>query len=81
MKAAKVVEKKAAASKKAKALAEKRLTELEMKLGGTELKLAEVESLNLAQADELADLKAALEACRINGIMKALLIWKTPRSR
>lgn len=32
-------------------LAKKRLTEMEMKLGGTELKLAEVERLNLAQAD------------------------------
>ena len=34
-----------------------------MKLGGTELKLAEAKSLNLAQVDEIADLKAALEAC------------------
>ena len=34
-----------------------------MKLGGTELKLAEAESLNLAQVDEIADLKVALEAC------------------
>lgn len=34
-----------------------------MKLGGTKLKLAEAERLNLAQADEIADLKAALEAC------------------
>ena len=44
-------------------MAEKRRMELEMKLGGTELKLAEVESLNLAQADEISELKAALEAC------------------
>ena len=44
-------------------MAEKRRMELEMKLGGTKLKLAEVESLNLAQADEISDLKAALEAC------------------
>ena len=36
---------------------------MEMKLGGTELKQAKVESLNLAQADEIADLKVALEAC------------------
>lgn len=62
-KAAEVAEKKAIASEKARALAEKRLTELEMKLGGTELKLVKAESLNLAQVDELADLKAALEAC------------------
>ena len=34
-----------------------------MKLGGTELKLAEAKSLNLAQVDEIANLKAALEAC------------------
>lgn len=33
-----------------------------MKLRGTELKLAEAESLNLAQVDEIADLKAALKA-------------------
>ena len=33
-----------------------------MTLGGMELKLAEVESLNLAQADEIADLRVALEA-------------------
>ena len=57
------VEKKAAASKKARVLAEKKSTELEMNLGETELKLAGAESLNLAQVDELADLKAALEAC------------------
>ena len=56
-------EKKAAASKKARMLAEKKSTELEMNLGETELKLAGVENLNLAQADELADLKVALEAC------------------
>ena len=34
-----------------------------MKLGGTELKLAKAESLNLPQADEIADLKAAFKAC------------------
>ena len=34
-----------------------------MKLGETKLKLVKVESLNLAQTDEIADLKAALEAC------------------
>ena len=54
-------EKKAAASEKAKALAEKRLVDLETKVGETELKLAEVESLNTARAEELADLRAALE--------------------
>ena len=44
-------------------MAEKKSIELEIKLGETELKLAEAKSLNLAQADELADLNAALEAC------------------
>ena len=34
-----------------------------MKLGKTELKLAEAVSLNTAQAEELANLKVALEAC------------------
>lgn len=43
-------------------MAEKKLTEMKMKLGGTKLKLAEADSLNLAQADEIADLRAALEA-------------------
>ena len=42
---------------------EKRSSELEAKLGETKLKLAEVASLNTARAEELADLKAALEGC------------------
>lgn len=36
---------------------------MDVKLGGTERKLAEVKILNLAQANEIAELKAALEAC------------------
>ena len=36
---------------------------MEAKLGGIELKLVKAESLNLAQVDEIANLKAALEAC------------------
>ena len=56
-------EKKAAASKKAKVLVEKRLANLEAKVGETELKLAEAENLNSAQAEDLADLRAALEGC------------------
>ena len=36
---------------------------MEMKMGRTKLKLEEAESLNLTQANEIADLKAALEAC------------------
>lgn len=43
-------------------MAEKRLTEMDVKLGGMELKLAKVESLKLAQVDDIADLKAAPEA-------------------
>ena len=56
-------EKKAAAFEKARELSEKRSMELEGKLGETELKLAKAVSLNTAQAEELANLKAALEAC------------------
>lgn len=36
-------------------------SELEVKLGWTELKLVEAKSLNLAQIDEIANLKAILE--------------------
>ena len=62
-KIAATTEKKAAASKKAKVLVEKRLANLEAKVGETELKLAEAENLNSAQAEDLADLRAALEGC------------------
>ena len=41
----------------------KRLVDFEAKLRETELKLAEVESLNTAWAEELADLRAALKGC------------------
>ena len=44
-------------------VAEKKLAEMEAKLGGIELKLAKAESLNLAQVDKIAELKAAFEAC------------------
>ena len=56
-------EKKAAASEKAKVLAQKRFADLKVKMGETELKLAEAESLNSSWAEELADLRAALEGC------------------
>ena len=56
-------EKKAATSKKAKALAEKRLVDLEVKVGETKLKLVEAESLNTARAEKLANLRAALKGC------------------
>ena len=36
---------------------------MDVKLGKTELKLAEAENLNLAQVDEIANLKAALKSC------------------
>ena len=36
---------------------------MDVKLKGTKLKLVEAESLNLAQADEITNLKAAVEAC------------------
>lgn len=36
---------------------------MEVKLKGTKLKLVKAESLKLAQADEISDLKAALESC------------------
>ena len=62
-KAAETVEKKAQAFEKAHILANKRLTKMDVKLGGMELKLAKAESLNFTQANEIVDLKAALEAC------------------
>ena len=57
------MEKKATAFEKARVAAEKRFSELEVKLGEIELKLAEAASMNTARVEELADLKAALEAC------------------
>ena len=63
MKVAENAKKRATASKKAKVLVEKRSVELETKQNEANLKLAEVVSLNVAQAEELPDLRAALEAC------------------
>ena len=63
LKAAESVEKKAAAAEKNRALAEKRCTELLAKQNETNLKLAEAISLNTSNAEELANLRAALEAC------------------
>ena len=63
VKAAETTEKKAAIAKKARASAESKSVELEVQLGGIELKLAEAQSLNTTLAEELANLKAALEAC------------------
>ena len=44
-------------------MAEKRSAELMAKQNEANLKLAEVVSLNTTQAEELANLRAALEAC------------------
>ena len=44
-------------------MAAKRLAELTTKQNETDLKLAEATSLNVALTEELADLRAALEAC------------------
>ena len=62
-KVAEVAKKQAQSAEKAQQLAEKRSAEIEAKLGDTKLKLAQAESLNLAHAEEVADLKVALEAC------------------
>ena len=63
MKAADTAEKKIAAAEKNRALAEKRSAKLLAKQNETDVKLAKAISLNTAQAKELADLRAALEAC------------------
>ena len=63
IKVADSAENKAAATKKARSLAEKRSLELLAKQNETDLKLAEAVSLNTAQVEELADLRAASEAC------------------
>lgn len=60
--ATETIEKRAQFVKKAQLAAENKLIEIEVKLGGTKLKLAKADSLNLAQANEIADLKAALKA-------------------
>ena len=61
-KAIEAVEKKAQSSEKGRLLAKKKIVEVEGQLEGVELKLAEANNLNLAQADQVADLKAAHEA-------------------
>ena len=63
LKAADSAKKKAAATEKNRDLAEKRCAELLAKQNETDVKLAQAISLNTAQAEELADLRAALEAC------------------
>ena len=63
IKVADTAKKKVAVAKKARVLAKKRSTELLAKQNKTDLKLAEAVSLNIAQAEEFADLRAALKAC------------------
>ena len=63
LKAAESAEKKAAAAEKNRALAEKRCAELLVKQNEMDLKLAEAISLNTSNAEELANLRAALAAC------------------
>ena len=63
LKAADSAEKKAAAAEKNRALAEKRCSKLLAKQNETDVKLAEAISLNTSQAEELTDLRTALEAC------------------
>ena len=66
-KATEVAEKKAKAAEKAQLVAEKKLVEVEEELGGIKLKLAQAESLTLAQVDEIADLKAAPDTAKDKG--------------
>jgi len=62
IKAIDATEKKAATAEKARSLAKKRFAELLAKQNEMDVKLAEAVSLNTAQAEELVDLRAALEA-------------------
>ena len=62
-KIADAAEKKAAAAEKSQALVEKRLAELVSKQNETDLKLAKAASLNVTLSEEVANLRAALEAC------------------
>ena len=61
-KAAEDARRRAWEARNARVLAEQSLTEMDTKLGGMELKLVEAESLNLAQVNEVAELKETLEA-------------------
>ena len=61
-KAVEDAEERTRAAKRAQALADQKVVETEVKLRGTKLKLAEAESLNLANVKEIAKLRMALEA-------------------
>lgn len=56
-------ERKVVDTEKAWLAAKKKLTDMVTKLGETKLKLAKADSLKLAQADQIASMKDALEAC------------------
>ena len=53
--AAKDAEERTRAAERAQALVEQKLMETDVKFGGTKLKLAEDESLNFAQANEISE--------------------------
>ena len=61
--ATEATEKKAQSLEKARQVVENGRAEVENRLEGVELKLVEANSLNLALVNQIADLKAALEAC------------------
>ena len=48
-------------------MAEKKLAEVQEKLGGIKLKIAQAENLTLTQADEITNLKATLDAAKERG--------------
>lgn len=73
---AEVVEKKAQTPAKAREVAEKKLSGLEASLGSVELKLPEVESLNLANADKIANLTVAFEAYEDNCYNEGFVVAK-----
>lgn len=62
-KVAEAAEEKAQSAEKARLAAKRKLAEAENKLGEVEVKLVEAASLNLAQANAIANLKATVEAC------------------
>ena len=82
LKAADSAEKKAAAAEKNRALAEKRCAELLAKQNETDVKLAQAISLNMAEAEELADLKVQVwRLAKKNGTMKGLPMPRIPRNQ
>ena len=62
-KTANAAEKRLAATEKSQVSAKKRSAEVVSKQNETDLKLAKAASLNVTLSEEVADLRAALEAC------------------